>query len=250
MVSAGRLTPEGRTGLAAADQVLQRENAGYDFGSWRAALQTVDWTGYRRIILANDSIVGPLVPVEHLLAHMDATGCDAYGITMSRQAVPHIQSYFMVFGPAALQLPRFAAFWRDMELIDDRAAVIERYELGLGRLIAEAGLRTGSYFTATRHEERLMAARMASHHRRGPARPLAASAAYGLQPVRQVVESPVLGLWDRVFEQARLPVVKVSLFSRNPYRIDRAAVLQRLQQAYPDAFAGFPEYLRRIGVEW
>jgi hypothetical protein len=104
-----------------------------------------------------------------------------------------------------------------------------------------------SYFTATAHEERLMAARIAAHHRRpGPAQ-AAGAAAYLLQPWRRVAESPVLGLWDRVFDDARLPAVKVSLFTRNPYRIDRAAVLAKLTQRFPDAFAGFGDYLARVG---
>lgn len=248
VVSSCQLSDTARGRLALADEVIERDNAGYDFGSWRAGLLAQpDWPDYQRLILANDSVVGPLKPVPELLAGVDA---DVYGITMSKQAVRHVQSYFTVFGPGALRLPAFRSFWRDMELVDDRAAVIQRYELGLGRLVAGAGLRVSSYFTATPHEERLMASRIAAHHRSGPARALAGGAAYALQPVRRVVESPVLGLWDRVFDGGRLPVVKVSLFSRDPYRIDRQAVLDRLVSMYPSAFGGLEAYLHRIGVTW
>lgn len=237
LVSAGRLFDE----VPDADEVIERDNTGYDFGSWRAGLEAVpDWTGYDRLILSNDSFVGPLVPPERLLGGADA---QLYGITISPQVVRHVQSYFMVFDATALRHPALADFWRAMRPLDDRGAVIGAYELGLGRL----GLTLGSYFTPTRHEERLMAARMAAHHRRGPSRAAAHAAAYALQPVRRVVESPVLGLWDRVFDRARLPVVKVSLFTRNPYRIDRAAVLERLQASFPEDFAGFADYLRRVG---
>lgn len=248
VVSSCRLTGPGRARFGAADEVVERANRGYDFGAWREGLLSVpDWAAFDRVIIANDSVVGPLKPVSQLLAGASA---DVFGITTSKQSVPHVQSYFMVFGRAVLRLPSFAAFWRDMELVDDRAQVIERYELGLGRLVADAGLRAGSYFTATPHEERLMAARIASHHRTGAARSMAGAAAYALQPMRQVVESPVLGLWDRVFDDARLPVVKVSLFSRDPYRIDRGAALARLVALYPAAFTGFGAYLQRIGVTW
>jgi lipopolysaccharide biosynthesis protein len=249
-VTAGPLSGKARSRLDLVDEVIERDNTGYDFGSWRAGLAAVpEWADYDKLVLANDSFVGPLVPAQSLLNAAGA-GVDAYGITMSQQVVPHLQSYFMVFGPAVLRLPSFGEFWRDMVPLDDRAMVIERYELGLGRLLAASGLRLGCYFTPTAHEVRLMAARIASYHRAGAARPLAAAAAYCLQPVRRVVESPVLGLWDRVFDDARLPAVKVSLFSRNPYRIDRDAALARLQAAYPAAFDGFGAYLRRIGVSW
>lgn len=250
-VTAGALGPQARARLRDADDVIERDNTGYDFYSWRTGLMSVpSWADFDAVILANDSVVGPLVSVAELLRHRTATGADVYGITMSPQGGRHVQSYFMVFGRAALHSAQVRAFWDGMEPVDDRTQVIQRYELGLGRSVADAGLRTAAYFTPTPHEERLMAARMASVHRRPSTRPIAAAAAYALQPVRKAAESPVLGLWDRVFDDARLPVVKVSLFSRNPYRIDRSAVLARLEDRFPDAFGGFGAYLDRMGITW
>ncbi len=250
-VTAGSLTPQARARLETVDAVVERDNRGYDFYSWRTGLLgQADWTASDRIILANDSIVGPLIPLADLLAPMAAAQSDVFGITASPQGGLHIQSYFTVLGQAAASHPAVGAFWREMTPLDDRTAVIERYELGLGETVSGAGLKISSYFTPTPHEERLMAARMASFHRSGMGRPAAAAAAYALQPVRQAVESPILGLWDRVFDDARLPAVKVSLFSRDPYRIDRGAALARLTDLFPAAFDGFGAYLSRVGVTW
>ncbi len=250
-VTTAQLSAGAAASLEIADTVISRPNVGYDFYSWRAGLLSgPDWTGYERVILANDSIVGPLVGVEDLLEHMRGTGADVYGITTSAQVVRHVQSYWTCYGPAAIAEESLRRFWAEMVAVDERQAVIERYELGLGRLVEAAGLRVGSYFTATPHEERIMAARMASYSRPPTTRALAAGAAYALQPVRRVVESPVLGLWDRALDGARLPAVKVSLFSRNPYRIDRAAALAELTEQFPEAFDGFEAYLRRLGVAW
>lgn len=238
------------TGLANSDAddlvdaVVRRPNRGYDFGSWKAGLDAVDgWAGFDRVILSNDSYVGPLVPAAELLARA-ATG--AYGITTSRQAVPHVQSYFAAYDQRALGLPAFQQFWADLPMLQDRTAVIEACELGLARVLAAADVPPSSYFTATPHEERVMAARIAAHHRRPGLAQVAGAAAYLLQPWRDVTESPVLGLWDRVFDDARLPAVKVSLFARNPYRIDRGATLARLTRRFPEAFAGFGDYLARV----
>jgi len=250
-VTTATLTPGAKARLDQVDEVIERPNSGYDFYSWRTGLLAAgDPRQYDCIILANDSVVGPLVPVSDLLHDMNRTASDAYGISTSTQGGLHVQSYWTALGPQAIQHPAVTGFWQSMSAVDDRAAVIERYELGLGRSLAAANLRLGSYFQPTPHEGRLMAARMASFHRSPPSRQAAAAAAYALQPLRRVDESPVLALWDRVFEQARLPVVKVSLFTRNPYRIDRGAVLGRLSQLYPEAFDGFADYLRRIGVSW
>ncbi len=250
-VTTASLTPDARARLDTVDEAIERPNTGYDFYSWRTGLlATPDWPDHDRVILANDSIVGPLAPAADLLAQMAATGADAYGITISHQYLTHLQSYFMAFAPAVLRNPYFQAFWRAMPPIDDRERVIDDYELGLARLLNDTPATLAATFTPTRHEQRLMAARMASVHRSPATRPLAAAAAYALQPVRQAAESPVLGLWDRVFDDHRLPAVKVSLFSRNPYRIDREAVLRRLELRYPEAFRGFRGYLQRIGVTW
>ena len=59
----------------------------------------------------------------------------------------------------------------------------------------------------------------------------------------------MLVLWDRALTGA-LPAVKVSLFTRDPYRIDREAALTRLEQRYPGAFEGFRGYLQRLGTTW
>ena len=250
-VTTADLQPAARARLDTVDDVIARPNTGYDFYSWRTGLlANPDWPDHDRVILANDSIVGPLAPAASLLDHMAATGAGAYGITISHQYLTHLQSYFMAFAPTLLRNPYFHAFWHAMPAIDDRERVIDEYELGLARLLADLATPLAATFTPTPHEERVMAARIASHHRGPIGAPFAAAAAYALQPVRRVADSPVLGLWDRVFDDSRLPAVKVSLFSRNPYRIDRGAVLSRLEQRYPAAFDGFAAYLRRIGVTW
>ena len=244
-VTAGQLTAAARAALADVDRVIERENVGYDFGSWRAGLlATPDWPDHDRLILTNDSYVGPLVPVADLLADADRKQSDAYGITTSDQELPHIQSYFAAYSRSVLARPDVQRFWRDMAPAADRDAAIEQGELGLARLLRD--VPPASYFVPTAHELRLIPARIASHHRQGVSRRLAGAAAYGLQPIRRVVDSPVLALWDRALPDARLPAVKVSLFTQDPYRIDRGAALARFTERFPDAFAGFADYLEAL----
>lgn len=220
------------------DEFIVRENIGHDFYSYRTGLLANDFQRYDRVILSNDSYVGPLVPIDRFLQ----TG--VFGITTSDQIVPHVQSYFLSFDRATVADPAFAEFWEQAVPLDNRQAVIDNYELGLARFTP-----IGSYFRVTAHEKRLMAARIAAHHRGPLAGALAGAAAYALQPVRRVEESPVLGLWDRVFDDARLPAVKVSLFTQNPYRIDRNAALTKLERQFPAAFAGFRSYLQDLGID-
>jgi lipopolysaccharide biosynthesis protein len=249
-VTTADLTPAARSRLDTVDEAIVRPNTGYDFYSWRTGLlATPDWPDHDRVILANDSIVGPLAPVPDLLAHMATTGAHAYGITISHQYLTHLQSYFMAFAPDLLRNPHFQAFWHAMPPIDNRERVIDEYELGLARLLTDLHTPLAATYEPTAHEDRLMAARMASAHRPAALRPLAAAAAYALQPIRRATESPVLGLWDRALT-SDLPAVKVSLFTRDPYLIDREAALTRFEERFPGAFEGFRGYLRRMGATW
>lgn len=249
-VTTAPLTDGARGALSMADEVIERPNSGYDFGSWQAGLTAQRrWWDYDQLVLANDSVVGPLVPTEQILA---ARTTEVYGITISPQYLDHLQSYFMVFGARVAGDPYFRAFWQSMPPIDDREAVIDEYELGLARLLADLGYGMGAYFTPTALERRIGSSR--SLRTFATRRPLA-GAAYGLVRPGSVAEhdprrgafSPVHMLWDRALTGA-LPAVKVAHFTR-PLR-DTPALrgdLARLSARYPEAFEGFAAYVERVG---
>ena len=52
----------------------------YDFGSYKRAFQQADLSGYDVVYLVNDSVVGPLAPLEPLLQRMEALGVLVRGI--------------------------------------------------------------------------------------------------------------------------------------------------------------------------
>lgn len=252
-VTTARLAESARGRLDTVDDVLERENSGYDFYSWRAGLLSVPhWWAYDRIILANDSIVGPLIPVQVLLDHMNSTSSAAYGISISQQYVAHLQSYFMCFDHSVAADPHFRAFWQSMPAIDDRERVIDEYELGLARLLADLGTSMGSYFNPSPLERRLGSSR---NLRASATRRPVAAAAYGLVRPGRVDEhdprrgafSPVHMLWDRALTGA-LPAVKVAHFTRPHRTVDRLRHdHRRLCAKYPEAFNGFADYVARLG---
>ena len=41
---------------------LYRENIGYDFSSWKIALESIDINNYDRFIFMNDTVCGPYIP--------------------------------------------------------------------------------------------------------------------------------------------------------------------------------------------
>jgi len=122
--------------------VLLRENVGFDFGSWRAALDSYPWIlDGELLVVANDSVYGPVRALRPLFDAMSARACDFWGMTESRQLSQHLQSYFLAFKKECLQSETFRAFFADVAFFDDKKQVIDAYELTLTGRLAAAGLR-------------------------------------------------------------------------------------------------------------
>ncbi len=121
--------PEGIT-------VLRRGNVGYDFGSWATALNRYPHVADAdEVLLVNDSLAGPFRSIGRLLGKFHGTGADVWGITDTTQHTHHLQSYCLGFKHQVLREAPLAAFWRNIRVEPSRDDVIQRYELGLGRML-------------------------------------------------------------------------------------------------------------------
>ena len=99
----GALQPLAMTHLqTVCAAVLVRRNVGYDFCAWREALERFDVprSDTELVLLANDSVYGPLHSLTPILARVMAGGADVWGLTDSNQIRFHLQSYFLVAGAA------------------------------------------------------------------------------------------------------------------------------------------------------
>ena len=116
--------------------VLRRPNVGYDFGSWATAIDRYPVIAEaRRVLLLNDSLVGPFTTIEPLLAKFHASAADVWAVTDTAQFEYHLQSYVLGFTGQTLREPPLQAFWRDVCVEASKDDVIWRYEIGLSRLL-------------------------------------------------------------------------------------------------------------------
>ena len=247
VVSSSPLTAASSAVLAGYGPLVQRDNAGYDFYSWRTGLvDTPGWQDAGSILLANDSMVGPVRPLREVLGQLDARGFDHAGITTSDEIQPHVQSYFARFGPRAVASPVFQAFWLGIPVVDDRYWVIRRFELGLSRLMRYEGLSMGAYFEPTRYERSLAQERKAaSVGRRDPE--LLTRARAALRPAGRVQPADLtLSLADRILDDGRMPFIKVSFLRDDPYAVGAEPLLRRCEEVYPREFDGVRDYVERI----
>lgn len=144
VTNAGKLEPTAEARLLTlCAGILVRRNIGYDFGGWRDAIETLDLPRpeTEEIIIANDSVFGPVRPLEAMLLRLDYEDADIWGLTESWQRRYHLQSYFVAFGPRAIRAPAFRGFWAKVIPAPSKSYVIGKYEVGLTQTMVRAGLR-------------------------------------------------------------------------------------------------------------
>ena len=123
--------------------ILIRRNIGYDFVAMREGLAHfgLPRADTELLILANDSVYGPLRPLDEMISKFDFGQADLWGATDSWQARYHLQSYFLAAGPALLHHPAWTKFWAQVEPVPSKRWVIAKYEVGITQWMLRESLR-------------------------------------------------------------------------------------------------------------
>jgi lipopolysaccharide biosynthesis protein len=123
--------------------VLRRPNLGYDFGSWATAMHSYpSLRSARMVLLMNDSLAGPFAPIDHLLGRFHRSTAQVWAMTDTEQLGHHLQSYCLGFREGCLDDRPLRRFWERIGAETSRDDVIDRYELGLGRILRRAHYST------------------------------------------------------------------------------------------------------------
>jgi lipopolysaccharide biosynthesis protein len=127
--------------------VYRRPNVGIDFGTWGAMLTA--YPGLRsadRVLLLNDSLVGPFAPIDGIIGAFEGADCDVWGLVDSNQMSPHFQSHFVGYRGGVLTDAPLVHFWSNIRLQRSKETMIRRYERGLYPLLQRVGYRLGVGF--------------------------------------------------------------------------------------------------------
>lgn len=127
--------------------VVHRRNRGLDFGAWKDLVPVARgrWPGMDELLLANDSVLGPIRPLEPCLAAMRDGGPGFYGMLESIQGGPHMQSWF-VLAHGRKAVGDLTDFLAAMRLSVSKWTIVQRGELRLARAMREAGNRVAALF--------------------------------------------------------------------------------------------------------
>lgn len=135
-----------RGGLDAVT-VFRRPNIGYDFGSWASLLHAYpEVLQAPRVILANDSLVGPFDSLAPILQGFEECPTDIWGITGTTQDAAHLQSHMVGYKDGVLAEPVLRRFWNDVRVERSKRELIWRYEIGLSQLAYAEGYLLAAHF--------------------------------------------------------------------------------------------------------
>jgi hypothetical protein len=232
VTNAGKLTETATAALREiCAAIIIRRNIGYDFGAWRDAIDflCLPRADTEELILANDSVFGPLVPLADVLDRLDYSKADIWGLTESWQVRYHLQSFFLAFGKTALHAPVFAKFWRNVRPVPAKSYIVWAYEIGVTQVMVKGGLRCAALWqyepllklVDTESFETLIAY---SETSAGKADPIVRNRmlhALRLRDAiaRRVALNPCADLWRQLL-QAGFPFIKRELLRDNPTRVE------------------------------
>lgn len=134
--------------LPADIAVVRRPNAGYDFGSWAAALAAYpQLAGKDLLVLTNDSLLGPFAPLADLIARIERAETDVWGPTEFNLPQRYLQSYLLAFRGGVLQHDRVREFFAGVRPQPSKRDVIHAYEVGLAPVLSAAGVSFAGEWT-------------------------------------------------------------------------------------------------------
>lgn len=135
--------------LPYAKGVYSKEHGKYDFGSWQELIYILGWdklAEYDELILTNDSIIGPLYNIQILI---DKTILDEEwqfcGINSAyNYDCWHLSSYFLMMKKEVFMSRIFKEYIEGIKKEESVDKVIEKYEIGLSRIMVENGFKVKS----------------------------------------------------------------------------------------------------------
>lgn len=201
--------------------VILRDNAGLDFGSWAQAFSKYGSVIEGRLLLANDSVYGPVGSLSTALDRLTSRHADFYGLVESIEIAPHLQSWFLLFEPAVVRHPAFKEIWSRPYDTMTKSQIITQGELGLSRDLIRAGFRYEALYLSS------------------------LAGLFG----RYFPVNPMHFLWRQLLFEQGVPFLKVELLRDNPVDLDDTdGILAAISSLDSDFSNTIRQHLKRVGI--
>jgi hypothetical protein len=135
-------------------KITEKENFGQDFACYKISILE-HYKAVENILIANDSVIGPLFPLKEVFDEMQAKECDFCGITdyipirdYNKKDSYHIASWFVLFKKSVLNSKAFLNFWQDFKPTSFRKKNVYLGEFKLHKIITESNFKCESYINS------------------------------------------------------------------------------------------------------
>jgi len=149
-----KLNAEEKFKLPKFVKIITRKNIGYDFYSYKIGLNyffkknSKLKSDNRNLFFINSSILfvdcNKLSKVMKSIKVKDNQFC---GITKSYELTEHVQSYFFYFSSSMFKNKNILNWWKNIRALNKRQQIIDKYELGLSKIMKKNNFRLCSIFT-------------------------------------------------------------------------------------------------------
>jgi len=234
-------------------RVIQRDNEGYDFCSYKTGIDQLNLDDYDELLLCNDSVYGPFVDLGELTERMRTGGADFWGITENFEYARHLQSYYLCFTKKVLQSAEFCNFWSELEALENKREIIRRYEVGLSQRLLKQGFRAAA-LVSFEQESKLRRVRsswrqyLCTVRRRWLDREFYLDVFHILFSGRQIAVNPTHMEWKSLLIDHHSPFVKIELLRDNPKGMDDLDSISSVISGFSDyPSALISAHLARVG---
>ena len=147
--------------LELTPHIIVRENRGFDIWGYKTGLDFFGWdrlANYDEVIVANNTVFGPVFPFREVFAEMDRKDLDFWGLTRHYEhekdptdssplgfTTEHIQSYFMAFRRSFIKAPAFQDYWDNLPPLNSYHEAIGKHETWFTHYFAEQGFRWDTF---------------------------------------------------------------------------------------------------------
>lgn len=123
---------------------MAKRHKKYDFGSWGILYSQIsNIEDYDELILANDSVFGPLYPLDKTFERIEELNVSACALCGNK----FMMSFFVLLKPEVFKTPWFADFLTNIKDDIDKNDIVRLYEKGISRIVEEHGLKWDCLFS-------------------------------------------------------------------------------------------------------
>jgi len=172
-------------------RIISRENKGYDFYGWKTGLkQYPQFHAHSGLLLANDSVLGPLFDFSDIITRLENCDADIVGMTDNFRFYPHLQSYFLYCKKPVILSEEFISFFDQVKVVGFKIAIVRKYEAGFSRLLGQR-FRLAALYSLERVLDRIQ---------------------YPERPKDWI--DPTFRLWEPLITEFKFPFLKKSILTR------------------------------------